>query len=279
MGKMLDAFFDHKDQEVISIKECYIDVTGDTRVTGALKNCDLSRLREARGDRLVEAVESSTWAEALGDSLHRRLLSLYKEGSIYDLPTDLVDEVPAVDFRDRKCVTLGGYGDLPTVAESGTYGALTSPGDDDARYKVTKKGGTETITLETIKNDDVGAVMRMPMELNNAAKRTLSKSIYAHLSLNGNIYDGKALFHADHKNLSAGALSATSAAAVRLAQRKQTRMSTNERMGIPPRHLWVPDDLEETAYDLFRRGTNNDPDFVESLRWMIHPDEKKIQFW
>ena len=270
VGKMLDDLFDPDKRDVISIKECYIDFTGDKRVTGRLKDCDMSRLREARGERLTEAVEAGDWANALGDSLHRRLLMLYNEGSIYDLPLDLVDEVPAVDFRDRTAVTLGGYGDLSTVAESGAYSALTSPGDEAQTYAVSKKGGTETITLETIKNDDVGAVMRMPMELANAAKRTLSKSIYAHLSGNPAIADKKKLFHADHKNLNTAALSATSLKAVRLKQRKQPRLGTGERIGIPPMHLWIPDDLEATAYDLFQRTTNNDPNFVNSLRMTIH---------
>jgi predicted phage-related endonuclease len=45
---MLDDFFKQEaGKPLMSFKECYIEITGDRRVTGRLEDCDRARLREA----------------------------------------------------------------------------------------------------------------------------------------------------------------------------------------------------------------------------------------
>lgn len=273
--EMLDAFFDPSNRKVTSIKECYIEVTGDRRVTGRLENCDRQRLREAAGDRMLEAVESTTWAEVLGDSITRRMIADYAQNTRYEVWRNLVTVVPVSDFRTNERTRLGGYGDLPTVAQGAPYTALTTPADEKASYAVTKRGGTEEVTLEAIKNDDVGAIQRIPMRLSRSAKRTLSKFALDFIKDNPAIYDGDALFHANHNNLGSAALSASELAAARLSVLKQTELTSADRLGIPPVNLWVSFDNEETAFDLFRRQTNNDTDFVESLQMNVLP----VWYW
>jgi len=85
------------------------------------------------------------------------------------------------------------------------------------------------------------------------------------------IYDGKALFHADHGNLGSAALASGSLAAARLTMKKQTEKDSGDRLSIPPRFLWVPDDLEEVAFDLFRRNTNTESNFTQSLPIQVRP--------
>jgi hypothetical protein len=275
MNAMLDAFFAGTDRNVRSIKECYIQYTGDRQVTGELAHCDRRRLREAAGS-LLESVDSSTWANALGTSMRRALLADYANTSRYDVWRLLSGmPVPAQDFRTNERTRVGGYGDLPAVAQGDPYGSLASPSDEKASYAVTKRGGTEDVTLETIKNDDVGAVQRIPMKLSRAAKRTLSKFVLDFLATNPAIYDGDALFHANHGNLGSTALSAATLAAARLATLKQTELTSADRIGIPLVNLWLPPDLEETGFDLFRRTTNNDTDFVESLQMKVIP----VWYW
>jgi hypothetical protein len=273
--QMMDALFDPANRSVTSLKECYIAVTGDKRVTGRIENCDRSRLREAAGGRFVESVDSATWANALGNAIRRALGRDYAESGRYDVWRRLANVVPRADFRTNELTRVGGYGDLPAVAQSAPYTALASPTDEKASYAVTKRGGTEDVTLETIKNDDVGAVMRIPTKLSRAAKRTLSKFVLDFLATNPVIFDTKTLFHADHGNLGSTALSAATLAAARLRVLKQTELSSAARIGIPPINLWVPFDLEEAAFDLFRRATNNDTDFVESLQMNVIP----VWYW
>lgn len=262
-ARMMDAFFNPADRSVRSIRECYIQITGDRNVTGMVKH--------AGHVRLSEAVTSTTWADVLGDSITRRMVAEYQLEDIFDGWKDLVTVVPVNDFREQERARWGGYGNLPAVAEAAPYLDMTTPTDEAATYSVTKRGGLETVTLETISNDDVGAVLRVPVKLAQAAKRTISEFVFAFITGNPTIYDGKALFHADHGNLGAVAIGASSVEAGRLAMKGQVEKDSGKKMGIGPRYLWVPDVLERTAFDLFQRGTNIDADFVQSLQLVVKP--------
>ena len=270
MRDMLDAFWDpaHKDHgRVQSFKECYIEMTGDRLVTGRLRECDQSRL--------VESLGSSSLSEVLGDSITRRMLAEYRAAVDFDGWRQLVSVVPVNDFRMQHRTRWGGYGDLPAVAEGADYLPLTSPTDEEATYGVTKRGGTEDVTLEMITNDDVGAIRRIPTKLSRAAKRTLAKFVFDFLRANPAVYDGKALFHADHNNLFTLALEKDALAAHRLAMLKQTELSSNDRIGITPTRLIVPVDLQEKAVDLFKLATNNEKTFIQSLTMNIIP----VWYW
>jgi hypothetical protein len=266
--RMLEAFFDpkHKDhKEARSFRECYIQITGDTRVTGQIQNAT----------RLREALSSGSWAEVLGNSITRRMIADYRGATDLDMWRLAANVTPVGDFRTQERTRFGGYGDLPVVAESGPYTALTSPTDEASTYAVSKRGGTETITLEMIKNDDVGSIQRIPMKLARAAKRTLCKFVLDFIRTNPTIYDGLALFHATHANLGAAALSSTTYAAARLAMVKQTEYNSTDAIGVGPKNLWVPPELEETAANLFRRNTNLDTTFVQTLTPNIIP----VWYW
>lgn len=275
IGKMLDGFFDGSG-DVRSFKECYVEITGDRLVTGHLQHCNPTRLREALGNSpFREAISASTFADVLGDSITRRMIADYRETGQYDVWRNLVNIVPLADFRTQERTRFGGYGDLPAVAENGSYNPLTSPTDEKATYAATKRGGTETISLETIKNDDVGVIRRIPLKLSRSGKRTLAKFVLDFLRTNPTIYDGAALFHASHGNLGTAALSAASLAAGRLAMLQQTELDSGDRIGIGPQNLWVPGELEETAVDLFRRNTENDKNFVQTLSLNVIP----VWYW
>jgi hypothetical protein len=263
---MLDAFFDpaHKDhRSVQSFKECYVTMTGDGRVTGRFRECDQTRLREA--------LATDSLADVLGDAITRRLLAEYRQSNVVDAWRNIVNVVPVSDFRTQERTRIGGYGDLPAVAESADYAALVSPGDEKASYAVTKRGGLESVTLEMIKNDDAGAVRRIPVKLARAAKRTLSKFVFDFIAANPVIYDGVAFFHADHDNLGAAALAEASYEAARLALWNQTPFGETEPLAVPVKYLLVPAVLEKTAFDLFSRDTNLDKTFIQSLAPTILP--------
>jgi hypothetical protein len=194
----------------------------------------------------------------------------YTQSNMWDDWRDLVDVVPVNDFRTQRRTRMGGYGNLPEVAENGAYAALASPADEEATYAATKRGGVETISLEAIANDDVGAIRRLPVKLAQAAKQTLYRFVLDFMATNGAIYDAVALAHATHANLGATALSAASFAAARLAMLKQAEAGSSERVGLVARHLYVPTDLEEAAFDLFVRSTNNDETFTQSRKPKVH---------
>ena len=262
-AERLDAFFDpkHKNhRECRSFKEAYIDITGDTRVTGHIRNCDQARLREA--------LDSESWDVVLGDSITRRMVALYNMKSALDAWRKFVIITPSNDFRIQQRTRVGGYGDLPKVPEKGNYNPLGTPDDEKAEFAVEKRGGTESVTLEAIKNDDMQAISRIPVNLSRAASRTVSRFAFSFIKDNPAIYDGKALFCAEHKNLGTAPLNDGAFAAARLAMMKQTEPGSNEYLSCGPRFLAVPFELEQAAFDMFRRDTNHDETFEQSL----HPE-------
>lgn len=271
--KMIDALFDADDSSVTSIKECYIQLTGDARVTGQRDRCKPALLREAIQTGTGNG--AGVLAQVFGDSIARRLQKLYANMGIYGWWEKVVTVVPVSDFRTQRRIRWGGYGDLPTVAQAGDYTALTSPTDVEETYAVTKRGGTEKITLEAIKNDDMGQIQRIPTRLTRAAQRTVSKFVSDFFTTGSGagptLEDSLTLFHATHANRGTTAISAASVAAGRLAMVKQTEMDSGEQLGIGPKCLLVPWDLQETAHNLFLMGTRNDRDFVQGLMYDVVP--------
>jgi len=57
--------------------------------------------------------------------------------------------------------------------------------------------------------------------------------------------------------------------------KKQAELDSAKRLGLTVRHLYVPSDLEETAFDLFVRTTNNDESFVQSRKPKVHV----VDYW
>jgi hypothetical protein len=151
-----------------------------------------------------------------------------------------------------KWITLGGVGELPTVAEGAAYTELTW--DDLAESSTfVKKGGYLGLTLEAIDKDDTRKLQAAPRALAQAAWLTLSKAISAIFTDNTGtgptISDSTALFTTGHGNLGTTALSIAEWAAVRTLMRKQTELNSSERLGglIVPKYMLVPPDLEITA--------------------------------
>lgn len=277
---MLDAFFDrsHRDHHhARSFKECYVAVTGDKRVSGRLQDADLSLMRDTlmATTALRESLDSASWANALGDSVTRRMIQLYRLDDIYSVWRKFCKIATAIDFRTQERFRVGGYGNLPGVTQGAPYLSLASPSDEKATYTISKRGGTEDVTIEMIRNDDVNAIREVPNKLTMAAKKTLSEFAGDFVRNNAAIYDALAWFHATHGNLSTAALDAAGFAAARLLMLKQTEKDSGKRLGIPPSVLLVPWDLQETAFNLFQRATENDKKFIAT----VTPDIVPMWYW
>jgi hypothetical protein len=255
--QMLVDFFNGKQH---SFKACYQDITGDIRVTGAAAH-------------MRAAVDTTTFSLSLADALNKVMVQEYNATGL-DTWKKIVNIVPARDFRTRRCITIGGYTNLPTVAQSAAYAALASPGETEATYAITKKGGTEEITLEAIKNDDVNIIRKIPVKLGRAASRTIYNFVFDLLKNNAAIYDAVALFHAGHANIGAAALAKVPLQAGRLAMMKQTEADSGEQLDIPPRFLIVPPELEDAAYELTVQPNlggfaPTSPDAVRRQTWEV----------
>ena len=275
---MLDDFFARK-KSVHSFKEAYGQLTGDWRVTGRIEDCDATRMRESFAGSAVlrESVDTTAFAVTLGNAMNRRMIAEYNVEDIYSVWRYLTgDPVPLNDFRENTRVRWGGYDGLPIVGEGASYTDLTTPGEESAKYTPQKRGGLEpSVTLEAVRNDDVALIRKIPIKMADSAKRTLAKFVLDFLKDNPAIFDAVNLFDAAHNNLGSDALSAPAYAAGRLAMRNQLEAGSNERLGLMAQNLWVPGDLEETGYDLFRRDTNNDESFIQTLKPRVIP----VWYW
>ncbi|MEV6798534.1 2'-5' RNA ligase family protein [Micromonospora rifamycinica] len=241
-----------------SFKEAWADITGHRPQAWGE---DLNRriLRECFGagfDSAVrgsESLTSASWSQVLGDSLTRRMVKLYGQPSLQSWRKIVSDIVPVADFREQKRVRIGGYGLLPVVNEGAPYQPLQSPGDEEAVYRVIKRGGTDDLTLEMIANDDIGAIRNIPRLLGLAAAITLYRFVWDLLLTNVTCtYDSTALFHANHGNTDNPlALNSTGLSTGRRRMRKQAAYgdSTNI-LSITPRLLIVPPELEEAGFQL-----------------------------
>lgn len=237
---MLADFFKGKNNQH-SIRACYAAITGDMRVTG--------RIQDAH--RLKASINTTTFDQIFGDAVHKQMIEDYSAIGMDDW-RKIVKIVPLSDFKTVHRIRKGGYGNLPVVTEGSDYLALTTPTDEEQSYAPTKKGGTEDLTLESIKNDDAGGVRDIPMNLALAAKTTLYEFVFNDLFASNPTmgYDSTALFHADHGNLGAVALDATNLTLRRQAMAKQTRLTNGKRLNVRAKYGLVPVDLDKTLFDL-----------------------------
>lgn len=214
----------------------------------------IARARESKNaQRLTEAIAVASFGEILGDSITRRMVAEYGDSPFGNWRPFVSIGAPMNDFRTRRVTRLGGFANLPTVAEAGPYTALTSPTDEEATYALTKRGGTETLSMEAIANDDLGALRMIPKRLADSAAQTLHDFVWTFLTGNGTVYDGVALFAAGHGSNTAAAspLSASTLAVARKVMRQQSRYgATSQKLNIVPKFLLVPADLEDTAFRL-----------------------------
>ncbi len=243
------------------IREAYSLFSGDYGMTGMFQP-----------DRVGLAnVSSTTMASIVANVMNKIVVNEFQSYPRWWTP--IVRTESFATLQTIRWITLGGVGELPTVAEGAAYTELTW---DDAYETATwnKKGGYLGITLEAIDKDDVGRLRSAPRALAQAAWLTLGKAISAIFTsasgLGPNLIDGGTLFNATavstpggHANLGTSALSTTTWQAAKLAMRKQAELNSGERLGAltSPRYLLVPPDLENTGLTILASeglpGTGN----------------------
>ena len=210
-----------------------------------------SRFSEA--ERGTESVSAATFAQALGDSITRRMIAEYSLEP-FGLWRQIVSNIESVnDFREQKLTRVGGYGELPAVAERGPYQPLDTPDDEQETYTLAKKGGTEDWSLEAIANDDMRLVRNTPRKLGRAAGLGLHNFVFGTLLAdNPTLGDSVALFHTSHNNTDTSAGLANSTVSTgRRKMRSQSQLSASgDVLGatLLPRFLLVPNELEEAAF-------------------------------
>lgn len=159
------------------------------------------------------------------------------------------------DFKVSHRIGLGEFPSLRQVREGAEYKYVTV-GENSQQIALATYGELFSITRQAIINDDMNLLTDIPRKMGMAAKGTIGDLVYGILTSNPALADGKALFHADHKNLQTGAGSALSIDSLdkgRSAMRTQktSKESGKERpLNIRPAFVLTPVALESKALQL-----------------------------
>lgn len=231
------------------IRELYIMLSGDYDFHGVF-----------HGDRVQLAnATTSTMAQVVLNAMNKVMLNAFTMRPQWWAP--IAHEEDFATLHTVNWITLGGFGDLPTVSEGAAYTELTW---DDYKETSTflKKGGYIGLTLEMIDKDDVGAVRAIPAKLGLSAWRTLSSLVSALFTdaagLGPTLQDSGTLFNATavssaggHANLLTTALSLDAWDAVVQAMYSQVELNSGKTLGVRPSYCLVPIELEKTARTIF----------------------------
>lgn len=149
------------------------------------------------------------------------------------------------DFKPGKRLDLNTFPSLDKIQDGGEY-KYANVGERGETVQLATYGKMFSLTRQTIINDDLDAFTKIPRRMGRAAIRTIGDLVYAILTGNPLMADGKELFHADHKNLLAAAgISTAGVDAMRVAMARQT--DGNATLNIRLAKLLVPVALEGTA--------------------------------
>jgi len=287
---------------LMGIREAYEIVTGGHNVLagisghsklGNIRVSESSPLGWSEGYGRIQETDTTTasFSYLLGTSMNKRLIKDYQAW-----PAEwqkFVSIVPIKDFKQQTRVRLGAFASLPIVAEDSTYTTLALQ-DSASTYVAQKRGNLVSVSRETIINDDLQAIKQIPTKLAVAAAYTLAEFVYSFLSTNPTIYDGIALFHTSSHgaNLGTSALSSAAMQSGVTVMREQTNFAS-KRLGLRPRFLIVPPELEFTAAIITQStlapgSANNDtnvmngycvpivsPQLTSTTQWFLAADPRE----
>ncbi|WP_345849340.1 ClpP-like prohead protease/major capsid protein fusion protein, partial [Shewanella algae] len=153
------------------------------------------------------------------------------------------------DFKVARRIGLNEFGSLRQVREGAEYKHITTS-DHGQSIALATYGEIFSITRQTIVNDDMDMLTRVPMMMGAAGKGTIGDLFWAVLTSNAKMGDGKALFHADHGNLGSGAPSVEALSAGRKNMRLQK--SGGRNLNIRTEFVLCPVALEDTFNQIIK---------------------------
>jgi len=197
------------------------------------------------GDTFKRALTTSDFPAIFADTANRSLRARY--GTVPGVLKRLAHQATAKDFRAKTKLQSADLAKLEKVGERGEYrhsGLI----EGKESYKIGRYGTIVSLSGVMLVNDDIGAFADMAARLGEAAgefeNQFLVDLLVTAAGAGPAMDDGKAVFHADHANISAaGALSSTTLSAARLAMRRQTGIN-GRFIPVTPKYLLVPPELE-----------------------------------
>lgn len=201
--------------------------------------------------------DSSDFGNILMDIAHKSLLQGWENADeTFHLWTKKGE---LSDFKPGARVGLGEFPSLREVRPGAEYKHI-SVSDRAESIQLATYGEIFSITRQAIINDDMSVLKDVPMKMGMAAKATIGDLVYAVLTGSPKMRDGKALFHADRKNLFTGAGSALSIESLSAAKQAMALQKGNvdgkaRNLNIRPGFVLTPIALEDKANQIIRSAS------------------------
>ena len=143
---------------------------------------------------------SAAFPAIMDQTIRKGIVELYNK-----VPTTFQAITTKGTLRDFKSTpdheyVIGGVGDFLKVPENGEIKPDMPRTELLPSRKLDTYGKQFSMTRQAFINDDIGFLTEVPGLYATAAKKTIDKQVYTILFKNETIFDGKALFHNDHKN-------------------------------------------------------------------------------
>ena len=152
------------------------------------------------------------------------------------------------DFLTHYGIQIGSWGALDNVAEAGEF---KNRGIETRKegYKIETFGNMFAVSRQMLVNDGMQALADILQIMASGAAETEAALLASIINSNVTMSDGKAWFHADHKNLAASGsvLGIPTLDAGRLAMRSPKDISGGGLIDANPKYLLVPVGLQTTA--------------------------------
>lgn len=243
-------------RRLVQIARQYLQALGvqAAQNLGDLQVAELCFNREALASALggggfMMAHSTSDFPNLLANVANKTLRQAYIEHPV-SWPT-WARAVTAPDLKAIDRVAFGEAGNLSVVLEGDEYTAITV-GETKETYNLAKYGKTFTLTLETMINDDLDAMNRLPTMLGQAARRTEDVVAFGIITANADLADGDALFHANHNNLvtSGGVPSTARISALAALLAKQTGINGDAILNIQGMFILAPVALRQQVLEI-----------------------------
>nr|WP_162287036.1 ClpP-like prohead protease/major capsid protein fusion protein [Pantoea stewartii] len=153
------------------------------------------------------------------------------------------------DFKTAHRVGLEAFPTLRKVRPGAEYKYVTLK-DNGEPIALATYGELFSIDRQAIINDDLSMLTRIPQAMGAAARSTVGDLVWAILTGNPKMSDGKALFHADHNNLVKAGLSIEGLDDARKAMKLQK--SGERNLNIRPAFVLTPVAIESRANQLIK---------------------------
>jgi len=156
------------------------------------------------------------------------------------------------DFKTAHRVGLETFPTLSKVRPGAEYKYVTLK-DRGEPIALATYGNLFSIDRQAIINDDLSMLTGIPQAMGSAARATVGDLVWAVLTSNPKMSDGKPLFHADHGNLIKAGLSIEGLDTARKAMKLQK--SGERNLNIRPAFMLAPVAIESRANQLIKSAS------------------------